>query len=637
MVSVGSAKSILPMNAPIQPGHASPPSRPTFPGPAPRRVVLRGALAALLALALLVGAPVGARAAPAGSPAPRPTDAERAAYWLDRIVKGPEPTALAIPRFHKELLADAERNLIALGDVTLERLSEPEWIERTQLQEDTNPWHTILAIVTALGPRRPEVARAWAVPAIRHEQLTLRRASIAVFEALRSPADGPVLLDALARNGDDRLLAPRLAGLLLRFGAPYDGEAARTIYARAVADRPEGASSLWTDLPAVASDAPDRARPDLLAWWSLLTEVGGPRAPDPVKVGAAAARSIDPVRMVVLASPHALTSARLAAAEARFALARQGNATAVRFVEADLGSPDPTVSGVARRFADRPATPVDRDAVRARAMAYVAALSGADAPTPEQVSVVARALRSDESPDALRRLEDLFRAMPPTPVWKGALIDVFEGLVVRGGALEEAMRRLLFEVGTPDAVNLAFYCILHAPGSAYIPIVEEWLATPAAAWRRLRTRRELAFLYTSRHVHHDLDAATAATYAANVRGFVEDPEDPSGASLASVLLDLGAAGEAALAKGLAGPRRGLYLDGLDAGANRYVGRAVVEAILAPLDRRTPVEERQRLLRLVFRTASASSADVLEAAAARLPEAGRAELETVLRIVRHRAG
>ncbi len=565
-----------------------------------------------------------------------PTDAERAAYWIDRIVNGPEPTSFAPGglKFHKELLVDAERNLVTLGDVTLTRLSDPLLIAQVQQQDDLNPWHGVLAVLSKLAPRRPDVARAWAVPAIRNESLPLRRAAVVVFEAMRSPADGPVLIEALERDADDRQLGPRLSGLLLRFGAPWDGRAARVLYERAVADRPEGTSGLWTDLAAVASDAPDRARPDLLAWWGLLCETAGPRALDPVKMGIAVARSIDPAHMAVVATPHALTSGRLAAAQARLALARQANATAVRHVEIDVGSPDGVVRDAARTFAERPITAAEREAARAKAAAYVGALHGPSAPTPAEVASVARTLRSDESPEALRLLEDLFRVLPPAAAWKPALLDVFDGLVIRGGALEDALRRLLAD-GGDDAVDLAFLLMRRSGGPAFIPIVEEFLTMPAGASRRFRVRRELAFLYAARREHNELDAAASAAFATTVRGWIEDPEDPSAQGLVSVLLDLGPAGEAELARGLAGARRDLYVAGLGAGADRYVGRDVVEALLAPIDRRTPREDRRRLLALAFRIAPAAAVDVLDALVARLSDEGRADASTVLRVVRHR--
>jgi len=589
--------------------------------------------AALLSTALSL-APSAPAAGSDETQASTPTDAVRAAYWIDRLLKGPEPTAFAIPSFHKTLLLDAQLNLVALGAVTLERLADPDLVERVQRQEDTNPWHAILEVLARLAPRRPEIGRAWAVPAIRADALTLRRAAIDVFEAMRSPADGPVLLDALARNGDDRLLGPRLSGLLLRFGAPWDGLAARTLYERAAGDRPDGASGLWTSLAAVASDAPDRARPDLLAWWGLLCETAGPRAPEPATLGMATGRSIDPAHMAVVASPHALTSGRLAAAEARFALARQGNAIAVRQVTADLDAPDPALRELARRLAERPVATTGREAARASAAAHVAALRGSAPPTPDEVASVGRTLRSDESPEALRLLEDLFRELPKVPAWKVALLDVFDGLVVRGGDLVDAMQRLLAD-GGDDAVDLAFVLMRRSGGPAFIPIIETWLSTPAAASRRFRARRELAFLYVSRRVHNELDAATAAAFAAKVRGWIEDPEDPSGAGLVSVLLELGAPGEAELAGALAGPRRATFVEGVASESDRYVGVAVVEALLAPVDRRTPREERRRLLAIVFRLGSGAAADALEALAPRLTDEGRADVSTVVRIVRHR--
>lgn len=570
----------------------------------------------------------------AGEVPSEPTPEDRAGYWLDRIIRGPEPASFEISNIHKDLLLDAERNLAAIPDASLARLADPELLLRVQSQEDANPWHAILSVLVQLGKLRPDVARAWAVPASRHELLTLRRAAIEVFEALHSPLDGPVLLEAIERDATDRLIGPRAALVLLTLGAPWDAAAARAVYARAPADGPLMTRGLWADLPVIASEAPGGARPDLLAWWGFLTESAGPRRADPPKGGAGKGRAIDPEVLAVVALPHALTRGARAASMVRMELARTGGPEARAQAARDRESDDPEIREVATVLKERPATDEERAHVRSLATGFVIQLVGASPPALDDVVSVARALRKDESPDALRLLLELFRAIPLDIRWKAPHLEVFEGLVVRGAPLALEIERLI-GIGSDTAIDLALFLTRRSGGPAFIPPLERFLATPAAEPVRLRVRRELVFLYTKWAQHGGLPDDVAKKFANDLATWIEDSGDRSGVGLVATLADLGPAGEAELAARLEGPKRELYVAGLVIGGDHYVGADVTKALLAPLDRRTPRIERRRLLGVVFDIASSSATATLEDARDRMNDEGRADVDTVLRYVRHR--
>ena len=324
----------------------------------PRRARRR---ATLLALAVVdVGAPSRGPASRASGP----TKARRARRrrpvrrtGLTRIVRGPEPTSFAIPAFHKDLLLDAERNLAALPEPTLDLLADPALVARLQAQDDANPWHAILAVLARIGTRRPDVARAWAEPALRHGLLTLRRAALAgvrraprprrrrrrspprSIATRRTACSGPDWRRASSTWAPRRTRSRRVQSSRARRPTDHGCRAGcGPIFRRSRARRRAG------------------ARPDLLAWWAFLTETAGPRRADPARGGAGRGRSIDPAVLSVVAVPHALTSGSRAAAIARRALARLGSETARRFADADRRSPDADVAEVATEILERPAT-----------------------------------------------------------------------------------------------------------------------------------------------------------------------------------------------------------------------------------------------------------------------------------------
>jgi hypothetical protein len=174
---------------------------------------------------------------------------------------------------------------------------------------------------------------------------------------------------------------------------------------------------------------------DLLAWWGLLTDGAGPRAPNPAAVRGGALPRIDPDRMTARAIAHFLTDGRQATAEARALLALRERQTARAATGAALASPDPILRRAAERVAEafRRRAGTDREAVRARAIALLADLPALERAGPVAVAALAEALRTDDSPEALALLLRLLAAVPPRSFWMPALEAAQGAILVRGG------------------------------------------------------------------------------------------------------------------------------------------------------------------------------------------------------------
>ena len=117
--------------------------------------------------------------------------------------------------------------------------------------------------------------------------------------------------------------------------------------------------------------------------------------------------------------------------------------------------------------------------------------------------------------------------------------------------------------------------------------------------------------------------------------WVQEAPDASAAGLLTGLLDLGDEGAAAFARGLRGPRRRLFVEGLGT-TSRPVPQEVALALLEPVNASTPVDERRAVWIAAYRTAPASAAAALADAIARMDPTVRAEARDVLDVVRHRA-
>lgn|GEM_PF-2722331 len=579
-----------------------------------------------IALALAVARPVAAVAAPAEL-----TDADRVAYWLDRIVRGPEPARLALPHFHQALLSEAQRNLEALADVTLDRLADPRLRHRVQSLPDMNPWHGVLTVLGRIGSRRPEVARAWAAPALIHPQRTMRRSALGVVIALGSPSDGPALVDVLRRDADDRILGPAAVAALVALGPPWDGAAARTVLEQSRDDGAGVGSTAWAALVGALGASKAPSRDAVLAWTALVAEAGGPRAATPHTRNPALGAD-DPTEAVP--SDAARTSGRLIAAVARATLSRQGAAPWRAAVERDLA--DPTDADVRTIAADGiPRTPAAKAATHAAAVVLAARLRRGDPTvTPDAVVEATTWLRADRAPGAAERLVDLFTALPADPRFTEGLRRAFDGARALGVEPVDAVTAHLAS-GDRARVDLALRLVRTAADGPYLDVVEAWLATAPGGGDEREGRRAVLYLYAVAFAEGRLPADRVDRFATTLRGWGEDPADPSAAGLLGGLLELGPAGERELVAGLGGADRSAYVALLASDAARPLSAAVVAALLASLSPTMPPGARAELWNALFRTASPDGVPAIEAALAGLPASQRAEGEAIVRIARHR--
>jgi len=578
----------------------------------------------------LAGPAVGDAAVP-------PSAAERAAYWLDRLVLGPDGPSLGIPHYHQNLLVDAQKGLVDVREATLERLADEDLRERVTSSGDSNAWHAILGVLVQIGPDRPPVARAWAAPGLQHGEVTLRRLAAGVFAALRAPDDVAVMLEALRRDAADRMTAPTLIKALVSIGPDAAAAAARLAYERLALDTAEG-SSIWNQLPGLLDRVHGGPFDDALAWWGLLTDGSGPRAPDPVAVRGHALPSIDPDRLAVLARAHLLPDGRRATVEARALLALRGRPTAIAAIAAEAASADPLLRASAARVLAklRLRAGTDREAVRARARALLESLPELDKADPAAIVDLAETLRVDAAPETRDLLVRLFDAMPTLLAWKEAYGTVHDAVLVRGGDPTPRVAALLRST-KPHEAELALFLMRLSRDPRYVDVLERWYADPASVPMRPRLRRELIYLVVaslSGTARIPPDRLTA--FAATVRGWAEDPRDPSAGGLAAALFDLGSPGQAELAAGLAGPRRGVFVDALRGAPLGRLEPAGISALLAPLGRDTPPAERAAILQAVYFTAGGSAVPALEATRRRLSPEARIEVDALVRMIRHRA-
>jgi hypothetical protein len=627
----------------------------------PPRPTARRRLAFVAGCLLAASGAAPARAEPP-EPPPVPTPEERAAWWLDRLVLGPEATTWQTPNFHKLLLADAEQNLAALGEVTLARLDDPAFQRRVQDNPDANAWHAVLTVLALMTDPPAETVRAWAIPALEHRLYTLRRQAAPLLAQTGPEAalDAPVLLEALRAETSDGHIAGNLSKVLLRLGPPWDGEAARALLDRGVADQAGHTSGSWLTLPAVAALAPGGARPDLLAWWALLTEASGPRQRD-VRSAGREPRSIDPTGRAVVAVEHASTTGSLPAARARLALAALEFRGARASLAADRNSPDPAVAAVARERLAVAGDPEQRARLRANAerlvrtletinmrpAAYLAAVTGetttggatevrdGEIPSVATVTALLGALGSDDTPESLGLLRRFLAVPVQTRAWAGALRAAYTSLEARGGEPERVVERLLAS-REPELVSRGLALVRDTKSPAFVAILEPWIERPEAAPWRFEARRLLVLLYVSSYSRGGMTEERLAEAVRRVAEWSSDPDDRSAGALAASLLDLGPAGEARFAEGLRGARRPVFVSALGFRLQRYLSPDLVEALLAPVGRDTPAAERRAVLAAALAVASSASLRSFDALAMRLAPADRPDVDWIRRIVRRRA-
>jgi hypothetical protein len=590
-----------------------------------------------LAIVLLA---LAARAAPASGEGPdvpgRPSPAARAAYWVERILTGPEPTVYAIRDLHDTMLTDALRNLRALPDEALERLADPAVqarVFRSASPED--PWLAVLDLLASIGARRPDVARAWAVPALAAREVLVARRAVPVLAALGSPEDAEALARVLDTRGDDRVLGPAAAGALATRGAPWDAVAAAWTLAEAGPDQQDGGSSAWDAVPGSLAARPDRKGASALAWWALLAES---RAPAPrseavpaVGTGDATAQGAYPRVLPLLVG-----DGRGSAARARAELARAGFEGPLAAVRADAAGTDPQLAGIAREALRAPGPAAVRDpaaaAERLRDLARDLEGGRARRRPDEALAVVVGA---PDGPDSARDLETVFASAPLDVAWSSVVLAAYDALA-RSSSVPRATVRRWLASGDPRLLDRALVVVGHALDAEYVPALEAWFEG-ATAGPRAREGRQLAVrIVTTALRERGLEPEEPARWARKLAEWASDPKDPSAAGWLGALVELGPAGEAVLAEALAGPRREAALELVQRSSRRYLSPDVVAAVLAPVDTSTPTSARRRALDAAFAVADVDAVPALRALARRLRPEDREEVAVVTRVVLHRA-
>lgn len=558
-----------------------------------------------------------------------PDEAARVAYWLDRLQRGPEPTPILLPNFHQGLLLDAQRQLVASPRATLERLADPALRERVQANPVRDAWIALLVVLVPIARERPDVARAWALPAVDDRELLLRRAGVEVLSAVRSPQDAPALLAALRRDSDDRYVTPLALKSLLALGAPWDGEAARVALEAGIGDLPDGTSSTWGGLVPAALESTAGARDDLLAGLALLLESSSPRPPRRTVAGESL-----PDGTEALGFGHVLSGpGTLPAALARAALARRGYEGPRRSVAADLRSADEALVGIARTAVDP--TPQALAAARDAVLRDAALMRAPAAKDPAAVAARARRLRDDPSPEATEALARLLETCPAEPAWREVFLTTSDLLRARGAEPTAWVEAALASFD-PARVDAALAVVRRSRAFAYAEPLERFHDAAGSAPLRPAVRRELAFLYGVGAAAGEVPPDRAGAFARRVAAWSADPDDPAGRGLLSVLVELGPPAEEVLVAGLGGRLRPAYVDALGQANGRRVPASVTRALLEGVGDATPSAARRAVWIAVFASASGDDAAVLDATVARLRGPARDEAAMLARIVRHRA-
>ena len=636
----------------------------------------------LLGLALLlVGTGCGGEPKPTGdeprATAPLPdlpavSPAQKVRFALDRLLQGPLPRtgAFAVPKIHQLNLEHARADLVALGDATADLLSDPGLVERmTQPDGDHNPWHNVLQALAWLDGLPADLAVRWSGPVLATDDLQLdRRAARALVAVADGLAVAPLLLTLFERRPKDRELAPVAFRALVDLGSPWR-ERALDVALR------EGASLLWSRVPAFLQTAPgdDASGADALAWWAILAEVSGPgeargtsrsvTAPwfqgrlllddavwprDALQLDAAvqAARVLAPASVIdaggflpdsaggapVLAWRRILLSGRGSAADARCRLADAGYETYRATVRRDLTAADPllllTAEGcAATRRGDDEALELDRIVLAT----FLEELESGSRPSSTGVAGALGAVFEASAGDGVDAALGILRHARPQGEYQGLIEAAHDALAnADPAALRVEVTALL---GSEDAGDRATGMLLARRGRdpALAPVLSARLAVVPPAEQDL-LQRLLIWLHSAPEA---ADGPERAAFVQRFAAWLGTGSDADLRGLAPGLLDLGPAGAAAYAAGLAGPRRLLYVEGL-LGRSGLVPLEVAAALLDPVDQTTSRAERHAVLVAAYRVAPTTAAPHVAALRARVAAGDRAEVDDVLAVVRHRA-
>jgi hypothetical protein len=375
----------------------------------------------------------------------------------------------------------------------------------------------------------------------------------------------------------------------------------------------------------------------VLPWEAARAEI------DAVATGPLAAEShrYDGTLPVALAASSVLPldvvtyDGRVPAAHARCFLAGRGHLPHRHGVDADVDAAEPSLRATARHCPAYRSPRLGSEDVVAKTEAFLRLLREGGSPDPEPAMQLVPRLSELEA-RGVELLVALLREVRPVsgpkadhrPLLETVLL-VLEG--VDPDRCVEEVARLLGPGASPEEVDLARRFVRRSRKPDHLPALEAAIARsgrpPTADDMRL-----LWWLYSS----GDAEPARTEAFARSYGRWVGERPDAEALTHATALLDLGEAGAGAYAEGLRGPRRRIFVLGL-LGLSRTVPPEVADALLEPVDARTPAPERHAVWTAAYRTAPPESADALAAALDRLDPAVRSEATDVLEAVRHRAG
>jgi hypothetical protein len=633
--------------------------------------------AGLLALTLL-GAPCGCGDAPApppqGPPGPATTrwnvppasPAEQVRFALDRMVRGPVPqTLLAIPDQHTYVLRAAKADLLALPLETLALLRDPALIERLTgpATKDLNPWHNVLELISALPQPDAALVRSWVAPIRDHGAPSLLLLGVGCIQASGSDELADLALLLLERGAHDRNVSKEAFRFLAAASPPWPQRALQLLFAR-------GSPHAWVAVAAALDAGGQRgavaaARANLLAWWALLSEQGGPRIPTglPRVKTVAYVEAFGRPETPAVAAGTWLPSSRIAydqgwltaapeeaaelplvalfgtgqepAALARCALGRLGYEAARWAVEADRAGRDEVRRARAEHCALPGDPPMATDVASRATEDFLASLRAPRATpwTLAEVTEVRRALPPATTPEAVALLRRVVREARPVTDLVSVVETAHDLLRAQERGLDQEAVFELLDKGDqldPEARSLGVHLAQRSRQGIYLPRLLA-LEAKASADQARALQRGMHWIVTG----GDISAPVLSDYVRRYAERADQASDEVLPTLATGFLDLGEPGVAALVERIHGPRAVIYARALMR-ASGVLPVAVAEALSQRIDARLSPEARRDLYLALWRGAPAQAAGALAAAKARLDPSERPVVDVVLETVRHRA-
>jgi hypothetical protein len=588
----------------------------------------------------------------------------------------------------------AQLDLEALPEETSALLSDPALIARLTGPDVRNldPWDSLLDVLRAMRDKPVSLGLAWTEPSLAHRVPTLWLKSVDVLASLDDPATGPLLLRFLERAIDQREISRSAWNALARLPPPWPDRALGLVRRRGLPD-------LWVEVvPALEqhlrAGVPDPARENLLAWWGLLAETGGPRGPlglsrlrtlawsrlaatfDPgvprvvagrtgigpwserASVGSGwlpCAPEDSPVRTynelaVVGAEP---------AAEARCALARRGIPAAKAAVAADLerftaaraavlaALPEPGKRGEEEAEAELPPLVLmlgkkaqhclmgvteDPAVYWEQRLAYVQQVAAGEVLPPllAEVQKMRARLPPAATPEGRALLVRILDEVRPFVTWQILLEGAYDQLRTAGLGLELDFVRGRLVAPTPAERAFGVHLAQRGRNPDILPALDAALAK-ASAPEVPGLRRALAWI----HAGAGVEPRALEAFSRRFAGWVAEADDEQAMGLATGLFDFGDPGAQRFLEGLRGPRRGVFLAALS-GYDGMLPVTVAEALADLLGADLPPALRHGVLVVLWRSAPSPAAPAVAAAKSRLDPAERAQVDVVLQTVLHRA-